>query len=243
MIETLIRLGLSEKEAKVYLAALELGSAPAAKIAGRAQINRPTTYVILEKLAQLGLVTSYDKSKIQYFTPEDPEQLRRLIEQEQLELKDRQRELQDHLPELKALAAKTDRPRVLVYDSSEAAGDYFYTNLREGERIYGFTDLDVLAASGEDKEETDLRLKKKISTQVIYTRNQGPVDNATDPQELREAKFIAREKFPFNSVITTAPEAGVIFMANSRSKTTVVIENSELAQSLKAIFDLLWLSN
>lgn len=241
MIETLIRLGLSEKEAKVYLAALELGSAPAAKIAQKALLNRPTTYVILEKLAQLGLVTSYDKAKVQYFTPEDPEQLRRLIEQEQLELKDRQRELEDHLPELKALATKSDRPRVLIYESSDAASDYFYTKLKQGEAIYAFTDLDALVSQGEDKEESQLRLRKNISTKVIYTRNSGPIEDATSQAELREARFVSRNEFPFTSVITAAPDTGVIFMTNNKSLTKVIIEDKHLAESLKAIFCLLWL--
>lgn len=93
MIEMLLKLGLSEKEAKVYLAALELGSSPAAKIAEKSQVNRPTTYVILEKLCQIGLATSYEKGKIQYFTAEDPEQLQRLVDEEELILQDKLRVL------------------------------------------------------------------------------------------------------------------------------------------------------
>lgn len=240
MLDILLKLGLSDKEAKVYVAALKLGSAPAAKIAQTAELNRPTTYVILEKLAQMGLVTIFDKGKVQYFTAEDPAQLFSMAEAEKRAIDERVQELKERLPEFQALFARADRPRVLLYESPESANDYFYNRLKEGEHVYAFTDLDSLSAAGEDKAEPELRLRKRIPTRVLYTRNAGPVVNATNKDELREAKFIAREVFPFRSVISCAPESGVIFLSDKKTRTTVVIENKQLSLSLKAIFDLLW---
>ncbi len=49
-------LGLSQKEATVYVALLELGTASVQAIARRADLVRPTTYVILEALTKKGLV-------------------------------------------------------------------------------------------------------------------------------------------------------------------------------------------
>ena len=51
-------LGLAEKEAKVFLASLELGSSAVQEIAKKAEINRATTYVIIEKLMKKGLMSS-----------------------------------------------------------------------------------------------------------------------------------------------------------------------------------------
>ncbi len=242
MFELLLKLGLSDKEAKIYLATLKLGSAPAAKIAQTAELNRPTTYVILEKLAQLGLVTVFDKGKIQYFTAEDPDQLFSMAEQEKRAIEDRVAELKERLPEFKALFARADRPRVLLYDSARAADDYFYNRLQKGEQVFAFTDLDSLTAAGEDKKEPQLRLSKKITSKVIYTRSAGPVVNATSTDELREARFVPRERFPFESVISCAPSSGVIFLSDKKTHTTVVIENKQLSQSFKAIFDLVWMT-
>ena len=47
---TLTQLGLSEKEADVYLAALELGMAPASVIAKKSRIKRTTVHEILKRL-------------------------------------------------------------------------------------------------------------------------------------------------------------------------------------------------
>jgi len=54
LIQELQKLGLSDKESKVYLASLELGPAPIAAIAKQASVNRPTTYVIIESLIKKG---------------------------------------------------------------------------------------------------------------------------------------------------------------------------------------------
>lgn len=72
MISTLIKLGLSEKEAKVYLAALELAQDSAQNIAKKAGVNRPTTYVILEKLMKLGLANTLEENKKTLFVAESP---------------------------------------------------------------------------------------------------------------------------------------------------------------------------
>ena len=61
--EQLEKIGLAEKEAKVFLASLELGSSAAQKIAKKAEINRATTYVIIEKLMKKGLMSSVEKGK------------------------------------------------------------------------------------------------------------------------------------------------------------------------------------
>ena len=49
------KLGLNEKEVKVYLTGLELGPNSVQNIAASAKITRPTTYEIIKKLEAKGL--------------------------------------------------------------------------------------------------------------------------------------------------------------------------------------------
>ena len=69
-------LGLNEKEAKVYLAALELGKSSVQNIAKKADVNRATTYVVIEALIKRGLMSSANENKKQYFIAEAPEKLK-----------------------------------------------------------------------------------------------------------------------------------------------------------------------
>lgn len=50
LLLTLQQYGLSEKEAKVYLTTLQLGSAPGSSIARNAGENRATVYTLLKEL-------------------------------------------------------------------------------------------------------------------------------------------------------------------------------------------------
>lgn len=62
-IDLLKEFGFKEKEAAVYLGLLELGEAKVHDIARKAKISRPTTYEILEKLAEGGFVVSLEKKR------------------------------------------------------------------------------------------------------------------------------------------------------------------------------------
>ena len=56
-------LGLSDKEARVYLALLELGTASAQTVSTKSYIKKPTTYLALEELRKKGLLTKLPKAK------------------------------------------------------------------------------------------------------------------------------------------------------------------------------------
>src|SRR3990167_6712494 len=82
-IKELMSLGLKDKEVVVYLSCLELGPSPAQVIAKKAGVVRATTYVILEELMNMGLVTKYKEGKKTMFSAEAPRQLLRLLERQE----------------------------------------------------------------------------------------------------------------------------------------------------------------
>lgn len=51
-LQTLRELGLTDKEAELYLASLSLGTASIAGLAKKAELKRPTTYLIVDTLLQ-----------------------------------------------------------------------------------------------------------------------------------------------------------------------------------------------
>jgi sugar-specific transcriptional regulator TrmB len=95
--EQLEKIGLADKEAKVFLASLELGSSAVQEIAKKADINRATTYVIIEKLMKKGLMSSVEKGKKTYFQTEDPKRLLKLLEEQEEDLKKKEEEFKKAL--------------------------------------------------------------------------------------------------------------------------------------------------
>ena len=64
MINQLQHLGLSDKEASVYMASLELGSDTVQEIAKRAEVKRANTYAVIEKLMSKDSPLSKNLTKI-----------------------------------------------------------------------------------------------------------------------------------------------------------------------------------
>ena len=55
-LDTLVSLGINEKSARIFLAALSLGTATAQNIANGAGLKRPTAYLHLQELLKMGLI-------------------------------------------------------------------------------------------------------------------------------------------------------------------------------------------
>ena len=67
-----IKLGFSDNEARVYLAILKLREESANTIAKHAGVKRPTTYVILNRLLERGLLSSITKDGKTFYRSLDP---------------------------------------------------------------------------------------------------------------------------------------------------------------------------
>ena len=99
LIAYLSNYGFYDKEAKVYLTMLELGSSIASTIARRTEINRGTTYSILEDLKRRGIVNDITKDGVRYYSAISPEILFKQQEEKYENIK-------SQLPEIMAITNK-----------------------------------------------------------------------------------------------------------------------------------------
>lgn len=68
-------LGLTKEESRVYIAAIQVGSQPASIIASKADLKRETCYYTLKKLLKRGLMSTFIKNNVTYYTAEEPQKL------------------------------------------------------------------------------------------------------------------------------------------------------------------------
>lgn len=167
------KLGLSDKEAKVYLAALELGQGTVQEIAEKARIRRPTAYLIIDALAEMGLVARAEEGKTTLYIAQSPQQLDLLLKKSESEITSKRKELQEVMRDFQAVYnLASGNPRVKFFEGrtgqiamrEEAAHD-------KDRVIYSFVNLDELYASfpkyEADHEQT--RIAQKRLSRVIYT--------------------------------------------------------------------------
>ena len=86
------KLGLTEKEVRIYLAGLELGPSSILNIAQKAGLARPTTYEIVKKLEEKGLFAESKQKKKRYFIAQSPERILGLLRTQKREIEEKERE-------------------------------------------------------------------------------------------------------------------------------------------------------
>jgi HTH-type transcriptional regulator, sugar sensing transcriptional regulator len=111
--------GLTPTQSTVYQAALELGPTSVQYIAVKANIPRSTTYLILEELAQLGLISTTKIGNKTRIVAESPQKMLALLESRQQEIKTHHQQLQSLLPTLSALHHQDNKPEVRFYQGFE----------------------------------------------------------------------------------------------------------------------------
>jgi len=242
------KLGLSDKEAKVYLASLELGPGTAQIISQKANVNRATTYVVIESLMEMGLMSTYDEGKKTFFTAEPPDRLLQYLKDQQHQVAEKIDLLKEKMPELQLIAdLKLDKPRVKYYDGIEGLRTVqmdFVNTLNAGDVIYTFLPLDDYARTDlkeKASDITDKRFEKKIKMKLIYTSQNGrQIDyEKREETKLKEYLYINYSQYPFNGGMNIY--GNKILMIDYKGKMGgIVIENKTLSNTLKAFFNFIW---
>jgi len=243
MLNQLKNLGLSENEAKVYMAMIELGSATVLEISAKAGVNRPTTYVQIESLKKMGLVSTQVKGKKQIFIAESPDQLEFMIERQKNELEQKKEELHQLLPELTNIFNLSDsKPQVRFFEGREGLAKIQDELIRsKPEEVLDFVSTEGILNifPSHVRNYSPRRVKNGIRAKVIYTDSRGPILKRHDEEMLREAKYVALDKFPFKSDITIYND-NITICALEGKAVGVIITHKELANSFRALFNLLW---
>ena len=230
-------LGLAEKEALIYLPALELGKAPVQKIAQKAGVNRATAYVIIEALSKKGLMSNYVEGKKQFFCAEAPEKLSLLFREEVMEIQRRQEYLDKILPELKSLNASIKSKPVVRYYKGKSglramSEEFFISDHKEpAKMIYSVDLLSNVFSDDEIQGIRNRRQAKKISVKAIV--------NDKDKKLKTDAEFyrINFDKYPITSDIAFFGDK-VRIATQKGDLIGIIIENREISNTLKTLFDI-----
>lgn len=237
------KLGLSDKEALVYLASLELGPSPVQVIAKKAEVNRATTYVMIEALLQKGLMSTFEKGKKMMYTAEKPERLHRIVHSERAAVDEKETVVKSLLPELEALSmAAGERPKVSFYegeDGLEAMREAIFDSRMESmEDFISFDDLRHLLPKENWNKHSERLAKLKIKGRTIYTSEKFEQPNERT-KHLWEFRRIPQEKFPMHGELTVFGNK-ISMIALKGKLVGVIIESKEMAIMVKSMFELAW---
>jgi len=241
MDEILKLLGITDKQAKVYSALLSLGVGSAKAVSVRAELKRPTTYVILDELVGLGLVMVVPRSKKNLYRALNPELL---LEKRKQEL----REVENKLPEIEAMmrvGGTQEKPTVMFFEGVEGIKEILNYKIEEmaGKTILGFYatgDEDVQKRFGHFKLEERKRAKFNIKAMGIAPDDPENLQMYREDDKRAGREIITLPKDDYSSNI--AIEIGEDWVKTNDFKNLqgLIIENPAFAKTMREIFNLVW---
>jgi sugar-specific transcriptional regulator TrmB len=111
----LLKIGLTEGEARTYIALIELGSSTAGPIVKKSGIAYSNIYDVLNRLIEKGIVSFIIKNKTRQYQAVSPSNLLLYIEKKEKELNVQKEALKKAIPELKKLQEITPKEEAEVF--------------------------------------------------------------------------------------------------------------------------------
>ncbi|MDB5204214.1 MAG: transcriptional regulator, TrmB [Candidatus Taylorbacteria bacterium] len=245
-IETIFKkLGLTDKDAAVYLSLLSSGPIAIRKLAEKSGINRGTTYEILKTLQKEGLVSYYHKERHQHFVAENPKVLSKILTRKKNEIDEVSKDIENIIPELSILSkGVSDQPVVKFYEDYSGVRSILNDVLDETERIkdkkyvvYSSSTIrPYLYNKNAFPNFTDERIKRKIFVRTIAN---GPGGETSGKDE---RKWLTKRESPPTYTLIYAGKVAMISVGENDIPHGLIIEDQAIYKTQLFIFDSLWKS-
>jgi len=240
LVKELIEIGLAEKEARVYLASLELGSATAQSIAVKATLPRPTTYIMIESLIKRGLMSSFQKGKKRYFTGATPKQLQYLLQDKQRDLEEKSKILKKVIASIDDTFSRADHDvAVSVFEGIEGLHRHQLDVLSSGAAdIHEITVVadhtDVYPSGCVDDIRNDIVSGHKVRSICI-------VKDGISPQQKKtiNTRIIDEKKGDIGAELVIYSDRAA-FIIYSEPIKVIAIRSREIIKTLQTLYNALW---
>ncbi|MBD3270020.1 hypothetical protein GF376_00675 [Candidatus Peregrinibacteria bacterium] len=244
--QTLTQLGLNEKEIDIYLALLKSGSSPASMLGQRTDITRSTAQYTCQQLVKKGLVTAIENNNTFIYTPENPDKLIFLIEQEKKNLEKKEDKVERILGDLKSMLNPSAKlPKVKFLQGVDGVISAFEDALESNDVIYSaaiISDdmhpeiIDYVRNTYIPKRQKDQRQTYVIFNDSELTKNY----QNTDKKVNRTSLLVPEEDFPFPACLYIYANKVSFLSYKKNDMIGVIIENEFIHRTMMSIFKLAW---
>ncbi len=253
MLEPLFQLlGLGAVEIKVYLALAGMGKASAALLAKKAGIPRSTGYTVLESLLKRGLVSREQSQEISFYVANQPDALKRMVEEEKRaqdgKLREKEQAVSELLPLLKSFFKRENYsiPKLQFFEGTTNVNNMLYEYCRNWQQSiaavdntwWGYQDhhfvetyrewLDFYWASMEPAEKICLLSNRSATEKKLKNR-----------VSRREIRVIPKE-FQFSSTVWVVGDYVVSIMTRQQPHYAFQLQDAVFAANHRLMFQLLW---
>ncbi len=225
--------GLSEHEAEVYAKLMEHRICTASALAKIVRLNRTTTYLQLDRLKDLGLVSYVIKNGKRYFQPADPQKLIDMLDE-------RKKKITEIVPVLRSLRGETPQHRTEVYEGLEGVKT-FYEDVIKTEK-----DVSAFGVTGKAFEVLKynfphyLKRFKKAGIRARY------ISNLDARKALKEGlnknfeiRFLPKEVIADVTTVIYGNKIAIQSLVDEQF-FVIVVDHAPTKKSYQMYFDFLW---
>lgn len=239
MLQHLIRFGVPEKEARVYLALMELGPSSVSEVAKRAKVPRTNTYHLLNSLISRGLVSFHDRTSKMIFVAEDPQRLAQMLKSQSEEYARYYEEVQSLMPEFRSFYHQDDaKLHVKFFEGTEGLVSVYEDTLTAKTEILGYASVEYQHNffPGYFPAYYTRRTKLGISVRCFLADSvESRRIKSLDKAQLRKT-YLVPQKFSISPEINIYDNKVAIL--SLKEKFGAIIESKEVAEAFRNAFEL-----
>ena len=240
-------LGLSDLEAQIYLASLELGPQPASVIAKKAGIKRSNAYNVLAELMERGIVQEFTKGNIRSFTVRSPNSLLSLLSDREQQLAMQKQKLLMMLPELEKIQnPMIVQPKVRFFQGVEGLKEVSNDTIREPNKtVFAVCDFDHTFPAEHSEELHDWLWKYTDRRAAQNVRFHGIVNKSKESdlaykwrqKQKRKMKMLKGVYLPVELMIYGEK---IALISTKEDMVGVIVEDKPIADMLRNFIQSVW---
>jgi len=241
--DTLLDLGLTEKEVLFFITNYSLGPSSINVIAKQAKIERSTAYLIAQEMINKGFIIEDFKQYNKSLTTIEPKTLLRMVAAKQRKIGRHELALKENLPDLQALYQASEiRPKVRTYEGRSGIIAVWKDILSVSQEVLLWTNQETetkFFTNEHHKLFIQERLRKTIPLRVLAVNNKkGAELIKIDKVSLRETKLLPKNiSFSAETYIYGNKFAVIDY---NKDSIGIVIESEPIIKAQRAIFEMTW---
>ncbi len=259
-IEDILKnLGLNDKEVRIYLALLPIGSSTASILGKRTGIVRSTAQYTCQQLQKKGLITSVQKRNSLIYTANPPEKLLSLLEVQKKEIQKKEIQVGHIIGDLKKMInPEFVLPKIKFYEGPDGIEEAYHEMMKFSQttdEILSFVKIIEKPLSQNKNVNTQDYIKHEPSREFIKHRIKHNIKarlicvlsplaiilKKDDPKDLRKTYLIETDAldFPGGEIFVIKNRIYAMVVGNSGS-FMYVAESRSMTKLFKQVFELAW---
>jgi HTH-type transcriptional regulator, sugar sensing transcriptional regulator len=239
-VEQLTNLGLTQGEAKVYLAMIQIGPSRTGKIVEIAGISQSKVYDVLDRLILKGLASYNIKDNFKYFQSLEPSRLHEFIMKKENEVRRQKEGLTQIVNDLSRNVYATRRSTSEIFVGERSLRSAYMTLLSDSKKgdilryFYPYSD------AHEDASPFYSRFYKYQKSKGLIERGivNSEFKNSQHFKEIPKDVKLRRVNFPLPGTIDIFTDK--LLIIDWKTITGILITSSEIAGIFINYFDSIW---